>query len=82
MSGLDLQSDTRVGYATRKAAAYARAFVGAAKDMLSGPNKGGPHERRPDRPSRSRMASRARRGQPAAHGPATSGPLAFDPTTE
>jgi hypothetical protein len=32
--------DALLGYATRKAAAYARAFVGAAKDMLEA-NEGG-----------------------------------------
>jgi hypothetical protein len=35
-----IRDDALLAYATRKAAAYARAFVGAAKDMLS-PNEGG-----------------------------------------
>jgi hypothetical protein len=35
-----IQDDALLAYATRKAAAYARAFAGAAKDMLL-PNEGG-----------------------------------------
>ena len=35
-----LRDDALLGYAVRKAAAYARAFVGAAKDLLA-PNQGG-----------------------------------------
>ena len=35
-----IEDDALLAYATRKAAAFARAFVGAAKDMLS-ENEGG-----------------------------------------
>jgi len=35
-----IEDDALLTYATRKAAAFARAFVGAAKDMLS-ENEGG-----------------------------------------
>jgi hypothetical protein len=35
-----IEDDTLLAYATRKAAAFARAFVGATKDMLS-ENEGG-----------------------------------------
>ena len=35
-----IRDDALLTYATRKAAAYARAFVGAAKDMLAENNEG------------------------------------------
>jgi hypothetical protein len=36
-----IRDDSLLAYATRKAAAYARAFVGATKDMLLLANEGG-----------------------------------------